>query len=154
MKKVFETAIRNFMIACFSTVSLNAFCQCEEALKDFYVTYMNNVANCDDTGNEKLKEAHMSPELIARISEYTIRYGADAVIHSQDVCRYAIESLTVLPMQDNGYLVKYKWNADAEPTFFPVHAVCDEGKLRILDIFPVGTDSKGESYIKKSDSKE
>lgn len=92
----------------------------------------------------------MSPELIEKIQGYTMQYDADAVIHSQDVCEYCIESLIIVPLgKDDGYLVKYKWSPESNYAFIPVRAVENDGKLTILDVFPVGTDSQGKSYIKR-----
>lgn len=149
MKTFITKAMRFALIICFSLLSIDAFAQCEEAIKNFYVTYMQNVEKCDDKANELLKQAHMSPELIATLAEYTEQYDADAIIHAQDVNKYAIESLNIVPMPDNCYLVKYKWSPDARETLFPIQAVCEDGKLKILNIFPVGTDNNGQSYIKK-----
>lgn len=122
---------------------------CEEKIKDFYVTYMQNFET-NEEANVALMQEHMSPELIAKLAEYTAQYDADAVIHAQDVSKYGMESLIVLPLgKEDGYLVKYKWSPESEYTFFPVKAVLIDGKLQFLDIFPVGTDADGNSYIKR-----
>lgn len=92
----------------------------------------------------------MSQELIARLANYTAQYDADAVIHAQDVSKYGMESLIVLPLgKDDGYLVKYKWSPESDYTFIPVKAIVVNDKLTFLDIYPVGTDAEGKSYIKR-----
>ena len=143
------STIRSIVFLCTLLVSLNSFGSCEEAIKEFYVAYMQNAECGNDDANIKLKEAHMSPEVIDLIDKYTQQYDADALIHAQDVSKHGIETLTVIPLKDDWYLVKYYWDADSKVTMIPIQACdCDSG-LQILDILPEGTDNKGESYIKK-----
>lgn len=128
---------------------MNSYGQCEEKIKEFYVTYMRN-SERNESANVELMKNHMSPELIDKLAEYTAEYDADAVIHAQDVSKYGIESLIVLPLgKDDVYLVKYKWDTESNYTFIPVRATITDGKLIFLDIFPAGTDAEGKSYIKR-----
>lgn len=149
MTRIIANILRLSMLLCFSAISVNSFARCEDAVRTFYVSYMRNVAVCDNAANLALKQAHMSPELIAKVDGYTQQYDADAIIHAQDVNDYAIESLTVIPMSDDGYMVKYKWSPDATYTMISLRACEIDGWMHILDIFPVGTDNHGNSYIKK-----
>lgn len=101
-------------------------------------------AESDENANVELLKSHMSPELIAKLAEYTKQYDADAVIHAQDVSKYGIESLIVLPMgKDDMYLVKYKWSPGSNYTSIPVRATDTDGKFTILDISPEDTDAEG-----------
>lgn len=128
---------------------MNSYGQCEEKIKEFYVTYMRN-SERNEGANVELMKNHMSPELIDKLAEYTAEYDADAVIHAQDVSKYGIESLIVLPLgKDDRYMVQYKWDSESKYTFIPVRATITDGKLIFLDIFPVGTDAEGKSYIKR-----
>lgn len=123
----------------FSLCSLCSHGQCETEIRDFYVTYMHN-AESDPDANVALMSAHMSPELIARLDEYTRQYDADAVIHAQDVCSYAVSSLLVLPLETHDwYMVKYRWSPESRQTCIPVKAICSSGRLTILDIDPICT---------------
>lgn len=146
---MFNRITRMLLVAMLSLCTSYSYAQCEAKLKDFYVAYMQNAEKMDDS-NAKLLEAHMSPELIAKVAEYSEQYGADAIIHAQDVCQYGIQSLKVIPLDnEDGYLVKYKWSPESDETFIPVRAIEVDGKLKIIDIFPVGTDADGKSYIKR-----
>lgn len=137
-KRIIGGATRIIGIMGFSIVAFNASASCEKALREFYVSYMQNADKGNDDANDKLKRLHMSPEVIAKVNEYTQRYDADAVIHAQDVSRYAIGSVTVEPMPDDDwYLVKYKWDADSKATIIPVQACDCDTTLRILDISPI-----------------
>ena len=142
--------LRFLLVAVISVNALISFGQCEEKIRDFYVSYMKNMGN-KGNANEALMKNHMSPELIAKIASYTAQYDADAVIHAQDVSAYGMESLYVIPLDgtDDGYMVKYKWSPESNETFIVVRATVDDGKLKILDIFPIGTEVDGKSYIKK-----
>lgn len=142
--------LKTLFVVIFSLSGLCSFCQCEEKIKDFYVAYMQNVER-NEGANVELMKNHMSPELIAKVAGYTAQYDADAVIHAQDVSEYGIKSLIVVPLgKDDGYLVKYKWSPESKNyTFIPVRAIVADGKLTFLDIFPVGTDAEGKSYIKR-----
>ena len=137
------------VVSLLSMSSLLSYGQCEEKIRDFYVTYMKN-CEANDGANVELMKKHMSPELIERLADYTAQYDADAVIHAQDVSKYGMESLIVLPLgREDGYLVKYKWSPESDYTFFPVRAIVVDDKLTFLDIYPVGTDAGGKSYIKQ-----
>lgn len=110
---------------------------------------MQNSEN-NEEANVALMKNHMSPELIAKLAGYTSQYDADAVIHAQDVSKYGMESLTVLPLgKDDGYMVKYKWAPQSGYTFILVRATDVDDKLTFLDIYPQGTDAEGKSYIKR-----
>lgn len=140
---------RLLVVAVFAFFSADAFGQCEALIKDFYVAYMQNAEKCDSSNIELMKN-HMSPELIAKVAEYTAKYDADAMIHAQDVSKYGMESLEVLPLgSEDGYMVKYKWSPESEYTWIVVQAVDIDGKLQFMDIFPVGTEAEGKSYIKR-----
>lgn len=141
--------LKTLLGAVFSMSVLCTYGQCEKKIKDFYVTYMQN-SEKDERANIALMKNHMSQELIARLANYTAQYDADAVIHAQDVSKYGMESLIVLPLgKDDGYLVKYKWSPESDYTFIPVKAIVVNDKLTFLDIYPVGTDAEGKSYIKR-----
>lgn len=125
-----------------STMSAQA--QCETDIKAFYTAYMQN-AERNENLNAALLKAHMSPELIAKLKDYTLQYDADAVIHAQDVCDYAIRSLTVVPMKEDWYMVKYRWDDQSDYTNIPVKATKTDGQFTILDISPIGTYTDSES---------
>lgn len=140
---------RLLVVAVFAFFSVDAFGQCEALIKDFYIAYMQNAEKCDSSNIELMKK-HMSQELIAKVTEYTAKYDADAMIHAQDVSKYGMESLEVLPLgSEDGYMVKYKWSPESEYTWIVVQAVDNDGKLQFKDIFPVGTEIDGKSYIKR-----
>ena len=146
-KFMFNRISRMLLVAVLSLCASYSYAQCEAKLKEFYVTYMQNAEKMDDS-NAKLLEAHMSPELIAKMAEYSEQYGADAIIHAQDVCQYGIQSLRVISLDsEDGYLVKYKWSPESNETFIPVRGIEVDGKLKIIDIFPVGSEPDGKSYI-------
>ncbi len=136
-------------VAVFAFFSANAFGQCEDLIKDFYIAYMQN-AEKNDNSNVELMKDHMSPELIAKVAEYTAQNDADAIIHVQDVSNYGMESLVVESLgSEDGYIVKYKWSPESNYTWIVVQAVDIDGKLQFKDIFPVGTEVEGKSYIKR-----
>ncbi len=146
--------MKNFMlkmlfVSVLSMSALFSYGQCEEKIKEFYVTYMQNLEK-DEDANVKLMKNHMSPELIKKLAGYTTKYDADAVIHAQDVSKYGMESLVVEPLgSEDGYMVKYKWSPESDYTWIVVQAVDIDGKLQFKDIFPVGPDAEGKSYIKR-----
>ena len=127
--------IKLLLVTIFSVFALCSYGQCEAKIKAFYVEYMQNAENNEDD-NVKLLKAHMSPELIAKLKEVTQKYDADAIIHAQDVCEYGIQSLSVLPKNDDWYLVKYRWSPQSEYTCITVRATDKDGELTILDILP------------------
>ncbi len=140
---------RLLVVAVFAFLSADAFGQCEALIKDFYIAYMQN-AEKNDRSNVELLQNHMSPELIAKVAEYTAQYDADAMIHAQDVSKYGMESLVVEPLgSEDGYMVKYKWSPESDYTWIVVQAVDIDGKLQFKDVFPVGTEAEGRSYIKR-----
>lgn len=140
---------RLLIVAVFAFFFADAFGQCEALIKDFYIAYMQN-AEKNDSSNVELMKKHMSPELIAKVAEYTNQYDADAMIHAQDVSKYGMESLEVQPLgSEDGYMVKYKWSPESDYTWIVVQAVDIDGKLQFKDIFPVGTEAEGKSYIKR-----
>lgn len=124
----------------FSLCTFYSYGQCEAKIKEFYVQYMRNAENNEESNVELLK-AHASPELIEKLNVYTQKYDVDAVIHAQDVCQYGIKSLIVCPIRDDWYLVKYKWSPETDPIKIPVRAVVTDGKLLILDISPIESES-------------
>lgn len=137
--QIFKMILTVVMALC----SVCVYGQCEAKIKDFYVAYMQNAENNEEANVELLK-AHMSPELISKLADYTQQFDADAVIHAQDVCKYGIESLTVLPMgQKDWYAVKYKWSPDSDYTIIPVKATCRDDKFMILDISPESSTKPG-----------
>lgn len=140
--------LKTLLVAVLSICAMDSYGQCEEKIREFYVTYMQN-SERNEGANVELMKNHMSPELISKLAKYTADYDADAVIQAQDVSKYGIESLIVLPLgKDDGYLVKYKWDSESKYTFIPVRAIVTDGKLIFLDIYPVDTDAEGKSYIK------
>lgn len=135
-----KNAARTFWAIGCLFAAPDTFASCEEAIKDFYVSYMQNANDGNDKANDQLKRLHMSPDVIAKMNEYTQLHGIDAIIHAQDVSRYGIESITVGAMHDNWYMVKYKWDADSKETMIPIQ-VCDcDTTFKILDILPIETD--------------
>ncbi|MDE6279313.1 MAG: YbjP/YqhG family protein, partial [Paramuribaculum sp.] len=107
---------RIIMVSVLSMSAMFSYGQCEGKIRDFYLAYMRNVET-DPEANAELMGCHMSPELIAKLADYTAQYDADAVIHAQDVSKYGMESLIVVPIEgtDDGYLVDFKldtgsWN--------------------------------------------
>lgn len=127
---------RALLTGMFSLCTFYSYGQCEAKIKKFYVQYMRNAENNEESNVELLK-AHASPELIEKLRGYTQKYDVDAVIYAQDVCQYGIKSLIVCPVKDDRYLVKYKWSPETEPIEIPVRAVETDGKLQILDISPI-----------------
>lgn len=131
--------VKSFLVVVFSMSFLSSYGQCEEKIKDFYISYMQN-SEKNEGANVELMKKHMSPKLIAKLANYTKQYDADAVIHAQDVSKYGMESLIVVPSgKDNGYLVKYKWASESNYTSIPVRAIITNGKLTFLDISPIDT---------------
>ncbi len=138
-KSMKNNLVKSFLVVVFSMSFLSSYGQCEEKIKDFYITYMQN-SEKNEGANVELMKKHMSPELIAKLANYTKQYDADAVIHAQDVSKYGMESLIVVPSgKDNGYLVKYKWTPESNYTSIPVRAIITNGKLTFLDISPIDT---------------
>lgn len=142
--------LKILLVSVFLMNALFSYGQSEEKIRDFYVSYMQNTEN-NEGANVELMKNHMSPELIAKLADYASQYDADAVIHAQDVSKYGMESLVVIPIEGtgDGYLVKYKWAPESNYTFIPVRAIVTDDKLTFLDIFPQGTDGEGKSYIKR-----
>lgn len=136
------------MIVCFSFISVNSFGSCEKANRDFYVAYMQNAEN-NPEANIALKQACMSPELIVKIEQVTERTDADAVIMAQDVSKHGIQSLTVEPLKDNWYMVKYKFNTNSDYIEIEVQACNCDSDFRISDISYPGADTEVNSLIHK-----
>lgn len=123
------------LILALSLLPIDGYGQCESQIKDFYISYMNNVEN-DECTNELLISAHMTPELIDKLKENIDKHGFDAVINAQDVCEYAINSLRVTPLEAC-YIVSYKWSEDSKPTNICVKATNSDGILKFTDIIPL-----------------
>lgn len=128
--------LRILSVALFSLWAMSGYGQCEAKIKDFYIAYMQN-AERNEAANVGLLKAHMSPELIAKLNEYAQQSDADAVIHAQDVCDYAMQSLVVEPMKEDWYMVKYKWSPQDDYTCIPVKAIDTDGKFIIHEISPM-----------------
>lgn len=135
MKRLF---FKMLLTAVLSMFAFQGHGQCEMSIEDFYIAYMNNLEN-DETSNVKLLQSHMSPELIAKLKSSAQQLDADAVIHAQDVCKHCIQSLTVVPLKENWYMVKYKWDPQSDYTCIPVKATETDGRLIILDISAADT---------------
>jgi len=78
--------LKLLLVAVLSMSALFSYGQCEEKIKDFYVTYMQN-SEKNEGANVELMKNHMSQELITKLADYTAQYDADAVIHAQDISR-------------------------------------------------------------------
>lgn len=122
------------MVACFSLASISSFASCEKAIKDFYIAYMQNAEKAMDEANIALKQAYMTPQLIAKIARETERTDADAVIMAQDVSQYGIESLTVESLNADWYTVKYRFSADSDEIGISVKACDCDGEFKIVDM--------------------
>lgn len=133
------------MVACCSSASISSFASCEKAIRDFYIAYMQNAGKMMDETNIALKQAYMPPQLIAKIAQETEQTDADAVLMAQDVSQYAIESLTVEPLEDDWYVVKYRFSADSDEITIPVKACDCDGEFKIVDISWNGINVNGNN---------
>ena len=145
MKYKLNTITRAIIVACFSLASISSFASCEKAIKDFYIAYMQNVEKMVDGANIALKQAYMSTQLIAKIAQETERTDADAILMAQDVSQYGIKSLTVEPLKDDWYQVKYRFSADSDEIVIPVKACDCDGEFKIVDISWNGLNVNGNS---------
>lgn len=140
---------RIIAVALFSLFFLSSFGTCEKEIKDFYVRYMQNIENNPDL-NVSLMETHMSPELISKLAEYTVQTDADAIIRAQDVCGYCISSLTIEHLENEWYMVRYRWDADSEYIEIPLKACSCDSSLKIVYITPSWLGSQyGDNLLNK-----
>lgn len=69
-KSMKNNLVKSFLVIVFSMSVLSSYGQCEEKIKDFYITYMHN-SEKNEGANVELMKNHMSPELIAKLADYT-----------------------------------------------------------------------------------
>mgnify|MGYP001026137473 FL=1 len=132
---------RFISVLILSIFCLSSFATCEQQIREFYVAYMRNLEH-NPAQNDSLCNACMTPALILQLREETRRSGADAIIRAQDVCEYGIRSLSVSPLTDGWYMVRYKWNRDSDYIEIPLKAANCESGLKILHITPTRLGSR------------
>lgn len=130
---ILKPTARFLMAACLSLTSLYSIASCENAIKDFYMTYMRNAQNNPDA-NTALMQSYMTQELIDKMTLLTAQRDADAVIDAQDVSAYGIQSITVQPIKDNWYTVRYLFTPDSRETLIQVQARDCDTHFIITDI--------------------
>lgn len=141
-------------LACLSLLFLSAYGNggCAEAVKGFYVEYMSNLDNPDSPfdANDRLIKRVVDPLLIEKLSEYGERTDADPIIRAQDVCRHAINSLSVEALGEDWYMVRYKWDNESDYIEIPLKAVGSDLGLKITFITPEWLGSKyGDQLLDK-----
>lgn len=128
------------LITCtFILFRLNASGNCEENIRDFYVNYMKALDRGESADSiNSLLNSTFTPELLAALDEYIEETDVDPILRAQDVNTYGIESLTVSPLDADGwYMVKYLWNSQSDCIEIPLKASCENNNLKISYITPL-----------------
>ncbi len=131
-----STANRIIAIMLFALFTTNASGQHEKEIKQFYVAYMQSLDHGNDKRADSLRNAYMTPELITKTKEYTIKTDANPIIRAQDVCRFGVRSLNVTALGDGWYMVKYKWDSNSDYIKIPLKALDSDGHVKITYITP------------------
>lgn len=90
----------------------------------------------NDNRADSLRNAYMTPELIAKTKDYVIKTDADPIIRAQDVCRFGIQSLNVTALGDGWYMVRYKWDRNSDYIEIPLKTCDSDGHMKITYITP------------------
>lgn len=131
---------RVLLITCaFFSPCLNASGTCEENIRDFYVNYMKALDRGESADSiNSLLNSTFTPELLAALDEYIEETDVDPILRAQDVNTYGIESLTVSPLDADGwYMVKYFWDSHSDYIEIPLKASCSNNNLKVTYITPL-----------------
>lgn len=108
----------------------------QQFVADFYKQYITNVCAGMEDGekNIALKEESLTEGLIEKLDRVVQATHADAILRAQDITDEALTSLTVEPLSEGWYMVKYT-NAEYSIAI-PVRVVNREGVMKIDYIVP------------------
>lgn len=106
-------------------------------IKSFYNAYMINGLS-SQYSNDLIKKRYLTKRLIEKIERVTLATGADPIIRAQDFTENAIETLNVRHLQDDWFVVDYKWNVSDDAIYreIPLKVIQVEGQCLIDYITP------------------
>lgn len=117
-------------------MNLSSSNNCANEVKNFYIQYMDNMDHGQD--NDSICAAHMAPDVITHLYEGIDFIDIDYIIRAQDVCRHGIQSLSVKELNNDWFMVSYKWSPDSDTIEIPLKAICGaDDTLQILYITPL-----------------
>ena len=113
-------------------------------LNSFYTQYIKNMIEDKDNANVALMKQYFSPEAIEQAEDMIVKSDADGILRAQDVNKYMLESLQIVPLGNEWFMVSYQWNEKSDSKVqIPVKMSNETGKFLVKYIVP---DNKGTEY--------
>ena len=107
-------------------------------IKHFYVRYMKAMEDGDDEMREALVQQFLTKEMQAKMGRLVDATGANPLLRTQDVSAFGRQSLQCRHLEDDWYMVSYRWNEmDSAGIHIPLKIVKDaNGQPRIGYVTP------------------
>ena len=95
-------------------------------IKHFYVSYMKAMEDGDDEMREALVQQFLTKEMQAKMGRLVNATGANPLLRTQDVSAFGRQSLRCRHLEDDWYMVSYRWNEmDSVGIHIPLKIVKD-----------------------------
>ena len=107
-------------------------------IKHFYVRYMKAMEEGDDKMREALVQQFLTKEMQAKMRRLIDATGTNPLLRAQDVSAFGKQSLQCKHLEDDWYMVSYRWNEmDSAGIHIPLKIVKDaNGQPRIGYVTP------------------
>lgn len=129
---------------------INSYASCEKDIKDFYITYMENLEN-DEALSDSICAMHLSESAKFLIKDYVKKTDINPLIRAQDVSKYGIKSLEVHHLEGNWYMVQYQWSPNDEQIKIPIKVCNCDTIFKIIYITPIWKDNQYGDYLLSGD---
>ena len=109
-----------------------------EQIKQFYASYMKAIEEGDDEITETLEQQFLTKEMQAKMRRLIDVTGTNPLLRAQDVSAFGRQSLQCRHLEDDWYMVSYRWNEmDSAGIHIPLKIVKDaNGQPRIGYVTP------------------
>jgi hypothetical protein len=116
-----------------------------EHIKNFYIRYMEAMEKSDTEMIDSLELHFLTPEMRAKKGRLVDVTGGNPLLRAQDVSDFGRQSLQCSHLEDDWYMVSYRWNEkDSVGIHIPLRIVQDaQGQSRIGYVTP---ESAREGY--------
>ena len=116
-----------------------------EHIKNFYIRYMEAMEESDTEMIDTLELHFLTPEMRAKKGRLVDATGGTPLLRAQDVSDFGRQSLQCSYLEDDWYMVSYRWNEkDSVGIHIPLRIVQDaQGQSRIGYVTP---ESAREGY--------
>ena len=113
-------------------------------LNSFYTQYVKNLLHNKDNDNAALMQRYFLPEAINQAEDMIVQSGADGILRAQDVNESMLETLQIVPLGNEWFIVSYQWNEKSSSKVeIPVKMSNETGEFLVKYIVP---DDKGMEY--------